>query len=382
LRSGVKLSNVNPGLLDLFGNRHVAYSFNTRVAIRAVVDLLELVPGDEVLAPAYNCGSELDPLRAAGLTIRLYPVAADTAIEPDQIARLIGPRTRAIYLTHYFGVLQPHRAEVRALADARGLRVIEDCALRLLSGETPIEGRTGDVALFCFYKFFPVLAGGALVVNDPGLAVPDFPRFAPPKAVAKALVRAGLQRVLGQDGLNRFRRRWMQGQDESCDGLPDMPPGYYFDPGLAGRRISGLTFRALSGFDPMAAARARQANYLQMFALLADIEGLAPLFAELSKDTVPLSLPMRVKEFDAGSARARRDGLARALQAEGIAATPWWAGYNRYLDFCDQPGADLSVARRLKDTVISLPIHQYFGPVEIAYVADRVRRCWQKQGWR
>jgi dTDP-4-amino-4,6-dideoxygalactose transaminase len=132
----------------------------------------------------------------------------------------------------------------------------------------------------------------------------------------------------------------------------------------------------------MAAARARQANYLQMFALLADIEGLAPLFAELSADTVPLSLPLRMKEFDVDSARARRDALARALQAEGIAATPWWAGYNRYLDFCDQPGADLSVARRLKDTVISLPIHQHFGPVEIAYIADRLRRCWQKQGCR
>jgi dTDP-4-amino-4,6-dideoxygalactose transaminase len=265
------------------------------------------------------------------------------------------------------------------LANARGLRVIEDCALSLLSGEPASDGRTGDVAVFCFHKFFPVLAGGALVVNDPGLAVPDFLRPAPAKVVLRAVMRSGLQRVLGQDGLKRLRRRRMQEWDAPCDELPDMPPGYYFDPGLAGRRISGLAFRALSGFDPMAAARARKANYGQMFDLLADIGGLAPLFPALPATAVPLSFPMRVIEPDAGMARTRRNALVRALQAEGIAATPWWAGYNRHLDFSDQPGSDLSAARRLKDTVISLPIHQYFGPVEIAHVADRVRGCWQEQ---
>ena len=79
------------GLPALFAGRRVSYSFNTRVAIRHACDLLRLNPGDEVLVPAYNCGSELDPLLDAGLTLRLYPVGRDARIDPAQIAALITP---------------------------------------------------------------------------------------------------------------------------------------------------------------------------------------------------------------------------------------------------------------------------------------------------
>ena len=68
-------------------------------------------------------------------------------------------------------------------------------------------------------------------------------------------------------------------------------------------------------------------------------------------------MPVRVKN-------CHRNALVKALQAEGIAAMPWWAGYNRHLDFSDRPGIDLSAARTLKDTIVSLPIHQYLGTVE------------------
>ena len=154
------------GVTPLFAGRRVNYSFNTRVAIRKAVDLLGLKPGDEVLAPAYNCGSELDPLRHAGLSIRLYPITAATGIDPNQLESMIGPRTRAIYMTHYFGFLQPETSTIRNLCDEHGLHLIEDCALSLLSGDAPAEGRAGDISVFCFYKFFPVLAGGALVINS------------------------------------------------------------------------------------------------------------------------------------------------------------------------------------------------------------------------
>ena len=119
----------NGGVPRLFEGRDVRWSFNARVAIRAACDLLQLTPGDEVLAPAYNCGSELDPLIHAGLTVTLYPVGRDGVADPEQIAAQITSCTRAVYVTHYFGFLQPHLDDIRALCDARGLRLIEDCAL-------------------------------------------------------------------------------------------------------------------------------------------------------------------------------------------------------------------------------------------------------------
>src|SRR5690606_16481693 len=92
------------GIPALFRGRRVAYSFNARVAIRQACDILGLKAGDGVLVPGWNCGSEVDPLLDAGLELSLYPVNRSGAIDPDAVARMIGPKTRAIYFTHYFGL--------------------------------------------------------------------------------------------------------------------------------------------------------------------------------------------------------------------------------------------------------------------------------------
>jgi dTDP-4-amino-4,6-dideoxygalactose transaminase len=384
------------GALALLAGRRAALTWNTRVAIRAGVDVLGLKPGDEVLAPAWYCGSELDPLRHAGLAVTLCPVGPDGTVDPAALAPLIGPRTRAIYLTHYMGVLQPHRAGIRALADAAGLKVIEDCALSLLSGPAPAAGgtaaggtgvgrtavgETGDIAVFCFYKFFAVLAGGALVVNDPALALPDFPRPPPGRAVLRAVLRAGLARLPGGPALRRWRRGRAAGAEDPAEAaagaLPAMPAGYRFDPGLAGRRMARMTARALAAADVAAAVAARHDNHARLLAALGGVPGLAalglaPLWPVLPPGTVPLAAALQVTDPPGPAARARRDALVAALQAEGIAATPWWAGYNRAFDHADRPGADLAAARALKDRVLALPVHQYLGPGAPGHMAARL----------
>lgn len=361
------------GVLSLFAGRRVSHSFNTRVAIRKAVDILGLKPGDEVLAPAYNCGSELDPLRHAGLAIRLYPVSRSAEIDPDRLLRMVGARTRAIYLTHYFGFLQPETATVRALCDSHGLHLIEDCALSLLSGDAPAEGRAGDISVFCFYKFFPVLAGGAMIVNNDRLAAGEaFARPAPAKGVGKRLLRAGLGKALGPAGAARLLGRVRAGTAETASpdapmlARPDMPGHYYFDPSLIDARISNFTLRALSGLAVPGTIAARRQNYLRLLEALSGVAGLEPLRPDLPATAVPLSLPARVTG-------GQRNALVASLKAEGIAATPWWSGYNRHLDFSDSAEADLSAARNLKDSVLSLPIHQYLGTVEIDHIAARVR---------
>lgn len=364
---GLQLFRQGSDVLEgLFAGRRVAYAFQTRVAIRRACDILGLKPGDEVLAPGYNCGSELDPLRDAGVTIRLFGVTQSAEIDPDTVARMIGPKTRAIYLTHYFGFVQPQAAAIRAICDAHGIRLIEDCALSLLSGPRPAAGRLGDVSVFCFYKFFAVLGGGALVVNAADLPHPvALPRPAPTAQVSKQLLRAGLARLLGQDGVQDLKRligRAKARPEIEDEGQlhPDMPGHYYFAPDLTNRRISGFTTRALRSVNVAKAIADRRHNYLRMLERLDRSAGLQPLFPVMHADAVPLSMPIRVRQD-------QRNALVRNLKAAGIPATAWWSGYNRFLDFTAVPDACA-----LKDSVVSLPMHQYLDISAIDHITDHV----------
>jgi dTDP-4-amino-4,6-dideoxygalactose transaminase len=345
------------GVFALFAGRRVGYSWNTRTAIRTATDLLGLRPGDEVLAPGWNCGSELDPLLAAGLTVRLFPVGPGGTVDPDAVRRRLGPRTRAVYLTHYFGLLQPATAALRQLCDDHGLRLVEDLALALLSGADPAGGRAGDVAVFCFYKFFPVIGGGALVVNRPDLPDPAFPRPAPAAAVAKALLR---RLPLAGPALRRLRRA-QAAPAAAPQGIPDMPAHYYFDTGLAGRRLAAPTARALVRADIAAEITLRRARHARLLDRLQGLRGAVPLYPDLPADAVPLGMPLLV-------AAAQRDRLAAALAAEGIEATPWWAGEHRGLDFTGQ-----DVARDLKARVLFLPAHPGIPEAGIDRMAARLQ---------
>lgn len=360
-RSALMTRDARGGVPALFSGRRVTCSYSTRVAIRRACDLLGLVPGDQVLAPAYHCGSELDPLLHAGLQVRLYATGEDTVIDPAVVAARITPRTRALYLIHYFGFLQPATAALRALCDARGLVLIEDCALSLLSGAHPVEGRVGDVALFCFYKFFPTIGGGALVLNtDRITGDARFTRRAPVGLTGKPLVRAGLDLALGAERRMALMRRLKpKAAAPAPEPDADMPADYYFDPRLLDTALSAVTARQIASFDISEAIAVRRRNYSLYQAEMASLPTLRPLFPDLPPEACPLLFPVVTDS---------RDALAASLVQRGIAATPWWAGYHRALDFSGQ-----TTARFLKDHVLALPCHQYLEPDAIRHICQVLR---------
>ncbi|MDQ2089668.1 DegT/DnrJ/EryC1/StrS family aminotransferase [Marimonas arenosa] len=365
------VADKNGGVPGLFANRRIGYSFNTRAAIRKACDLLKLKPGDEVLAPAYNCGSELDPLLHAGLKVTLYPVNRQARIDLAGLQAKITEKTRAIYLTHYFGFLQPETEALRELCNRSGLYLIEDCALSLLSGTAPAEGYSGDVAVFCFYKFFPVLSGGALVINS--ASIPNAPRFvgrAPAARVYKERLRLTSGMLLGSrllSGLKklRFRQRSPETAAE-LEARPDMPSNYYFDPRLSDARIDLFAKWPMRSFNSQETIQKRRENYLTYLDLLAGIEGVEPLFPQLPETTCPQSFPILVK---------RRDQVAAFLIRSGIDATPWWAGYNRHLVWNE----DCGDAIFLKNNILSLPLHQGLSADAIARIVGRLHHVIQSE---
>jgi dTDP-4-amino-4,6-dideoxygalactose transaminase len=109
-------------------------------------------PGDEVITSALTFCSTVNVIIHAGAT----PVLADVDpvtmnIDPDDIARRITPRTKAILPVHFAG--RPCDMDrIMAIADRHDLLVIEDCAHAI---ETEYHGRPagtfGDFGCFSFY---------------------------------------------------------------------------------------------------------------------------------------------------------------------------------------------------------------------------------------
>ena len=141
------------------------YFFRASYAIYHLFSALCREAGGTVLVPDYNSGNEVMAMRAAGATLRYYPIKKNLEADLEALRRLCREDARVLYVIHYAGWPQPI-VEMARLCREFGLVLVEDCALSLLGdvrGE-PI-GSFGDYSVFCLYKTIPVPNGGVLVQN-------------------------------------------------------------------------------------------------------------------------------------------------------------------------------------------------------------------------
>src|SRR5262249_19329749 len=153
-----------------------AYAISTcsgTAALHAAYFALDLDPGDEVIAPAYTHLSTVLPM----LHVQLVPVLCDVDpetgnIDVEDAARRISPRTRAIVVTHQYGLVWDMEA-LGAPARRHGPRVVEAASHAHGSRRYGrLAGTFGDVACFSLqaHKVVPAGEGGVLVTNDPRIA--------------------------------------------------------------------------------------------------------------------------------------------------------------------------------------------------------------------
>src|SRR5437016_5764966 len=149
-----------------FNTHDGTYFYTARSGIYHLMRALGWQAGDIVLAPDYHSGVEIWALRAAGVDVRYYHV--NDLLEPDlaELEQLAGGSdVRALYVIHYLGWPQPITG-LASFCRERGLALIEDCALSLLSrvANRPL-GTFGEYSVFCLYKSLPVPNGGLIVQN-------------------------------------------------------------------------------------------------------------------------------------------------------------------------------------------------------------------------
>ena len=130
--------------------------------------------GDEVITTPFSFISTAEAIRY----IDAIPVFADIDphtfnLDPQSVASVITPSTRAILPVHLFG--QPaNMPALQALANDHALALVEDCAQ---SFGAQVEGiKTGGMGITGAFSFFPSKNlggygdGGMVSTNDPALA--------------------------------------------------------------------------------------------------------------------------------------------------------------------------------------------------------------------
>jgi CDP-6-deoxy-D-xylo-4-hexulose-3-dehydrase len=142
-------------------------------AIANVATRDNLKPGDEVIVPALSWSTTVWPL----IQHNLIPVVVDIDpvtlnIDPNEIERAVGPRTRAVMPVHVYG--NPcDMSAIRDICGRHNLILIEDCceALGAYYDGVPV-GKFGRVGTFSFYfsHHMTTLEGGICVTDDTDLA--------------------------------------------------------------------------------------------------------------------------------------------------------------------------------------------------------------------
>jgi perosamine synthetase len=185
---GVHLDHLKARLRSDFHRSYVRLCCSGTFGIELAVRSLKLPSDAEVLLAGYDYPGNFRAIQNTGASIGLYDVKPGGFVASvEELQRSVGPRTRAIVVSHLHGTLAPMQA-IGDWAKLNDLYVIEDVcqepgaqisrnamvpglALDQHDSYQP-AGSFGDVSVLSFGGSKPLSAGrgGAVLTDDPHLA--------------------------------------------------------------------------------------------------------------------------------------------------------------------------------------------------------------------
>ena len=160
---------------DYYGVPHAVASSSGTSAIHLAVAAVDPDPGDQIITTCLSDAGTVLPILAQNAV----PVFADVDpltgnLDPAAVRARITARTKAIIVVHLFGIPAPV-AELREIADAHGLVLIEDCAQAYLTRCAPdgaLAGTVGHLGCFSLQQSKHITAGdgGITITADDALA--------------------------------------------------------------------------------------------------------------------------------------------------------------------------------------------------------------------
>jgi len=173
-RKGIyKVQQFEKEFADYCGVKHALAVSSGTAALKVALLALGIGPGDEVITQGFTFVATWESILDTG-AIPVFAEIDDTlCLDPNDIARKITPRTKAIIPVHMCGA-QARITDITAVADKHGLSVIEDtaqsCGGRLLGKALGSFGKLGTFS-FDSVKTMTTGEGGMVITNDSNLYI-------------------------------------------------------------------------------------------------------------------------------------------------------------------------------------------------------------------
>ena len=218
-------------------------------ALYCAMAALAIGPGDEVILPSLIWRSDFQAPLAVGATPVFADIDRSLSLDPIDLERKITPRTKAVIVVHFQGGVGDMDS-ILAVAKARGVAVIEDCAQSFGASYRGRKiGSMGEIGCFSLQhnKILTTGDGGLITTRDPlaferavryhdlGLfrsalkaqtgnieRVPDFSGLQFRMNELTGAVALAQLRNLDRRVLDVTRRHWRRLRAQLCDECPGM----------------------------------------------------------------------------------------------------------------------------------------------------------------
>ncbi len=346
LTMGPRTQAFELALAGYVGTPHAVTVSSGTAALHLAFLAAGISAGDEVIVPSFTFVASAATARYLGAEPVLCDVRSplDFNIDPDDVARRITPRTRAVVAVHFCGYAADV-ADLRALCDEHELVLIEDCAQAIgarIDDAGRQVGTVGDLGAFSFFskKQLCVGEGGMVTSADEQ--------------------RAARVRLLRSHALTSSTWDRHLGHDPAYDVI-DVGFNYRLDEPRAALGLSRL--QRLD--DDITARRAIARAYRERLATVPGIE--LPFSDEAVERSSHFAFPVLLAD------RASRDRFRAELKDSGIQTT-WYPALHSFTEYRQLTPADgLPQATEVADRHCALPLSSTTDEAAVETVVEVVR---------
>lgn len=269
------------------GAPHACAVSNCTTALHLALVALGVGPGDEVITVSHSFIATANVIRYCGATPVFVDIDPDTYnLDPARLDAAFTSRTRAVLVVHQIG-MPCDLARILAIAEARGIPVIEDAAcaigseIRVKEDWERIGRPHGAIACFSFHprKVMSTGDGGMITTRNAewdarfrllrqhGMSVPDTIRHASRQVIFEDYPILGynfrmtdIQAAVGREQLKRVpeivaaRRALAERYHTLLSGIPGMRPPA--EPAYARTNWQSYCVRLPDGCDQRAVMQA------------------------------------------------------------------------------------------------------------------------------